>query len=680
MHSPPRFPDSLRRWTPALLFALNLSVAWRLLNTQYTSHWDSIEPFFYAIAAHIREHPFDSGWWPNWNCGMPFRYTYQPMLHYLVALVSAITNLSAARSFHFTLGIFYAAGPVTFFYMVRRLSSKYSTAAFAALFYSLCSPSTWLMPDVAADIDGILHARRLHTAVVYGDGPHVAGLTLVPLALLLIDRARERRTVPRIFLAALGSIAVLLVNVPAALVLAMAVLAYCLAGSRNDWVSRIAIPAIAALWGYLLIAPMIPPSGQALAARNTQWMDEAGQMTPLKAAAIVCAILTLAGLSWGLSKLRAGWFTRFALAFSLITITIVMSKPWWHISVLAQPTRFHLAMEMAIAMLIAIPVTAVPIRNRWSAVLAVVVVTAAAGWQFGEYRLYARKIVKREIVEDRSEGKIAKWMDHNAGGARVMVPGSVGFWFAALTSTPQIGGCCDQNYLFQTPRLANYIIGSDDGAGQRAGEISIIWLKTLGVKFIAVSGPQSSETYHVIHHPHKFDGLLPKRWQDGDDAIFEVPGMSGSLAHWIARSESVASMPINGVEVAPLLSYVQAVADASRPQASFAWRDTMHAAIAGSPRAGDLLSVQIPFHSGWRASDDSGKSIPVGQDALGFLLLDPHCHGNCSVRLTFDGGRESTVLQALCAGMWLITAISLARSFPWWKNRNGRRTPEHAEH
>ena len=685
----------LHRSVPLLLFALNLLIAWRLFTQEYTNHYNSIEPFFYAIAAAIKANPLHPGWWPNWNTGMPFRYTYQPLLHHIVAALSALTGWTTARAFHAALALFYAAGPTTLYLFVLRLSQSFRTALTAALLYSLWSPSTWLILPITVDTGGAFHAvlqfgkqypdgwhglfdtggllnaRRLHTAVTYGDGPYVAGLTLVPLALLLIHRAMQQRTIPAIFIASLALIAVPLTNIPAALTLAMAILAYLLSAEPAERLPRLLTCVLCAIVGYALVAPLIPPSSLLLTARNTQWMDPQGQLTAAKLLWIATGLLILTAISLALRRLRLSPFARFSTLFLLITATVVLGKAWLNVSVLAQPSRFHLALEMAIALCLAAATAHIHIRNHRARIAMAALLTIAIVGQIVNYRLYARKIVKHEPIWNRSEYKIAQWMDGHAHGNRVWVPGSVSFWFNALTNTPQLTGCCDQNFLFQTPRIVTYEMGTDDGAGTRAGQLSIAWMQAMGVKYVALSGPRSTEAYGVTHHPAKFTGLIPQIWHDDiDDAIYEIPGPPGSLAHWIAPSEAVTQMPVNGVEIAPMLPYVAAVSDPTRLQAKLSWLSTERATIQGTPKPGDLLSLQIPFHFGWRAESNSGTPIPIGQDALGFLLLRPNCQGPCTVTLVFDGGQESKVLRAIAAIAWL-TVIALLIH-----NRN--RSPSHS--
>src|SRR6266498_330741 len=86
----------LRLIAPGVLFSLNFWIAWRLFFTGFLAHFGSIEPVFFALARHIRAQWPHLGWWREWFCGMPFAYTYQPMFHHLVALVSFTSGWDVA--------------------------------------------------------------------------------------------------------------------------------------------------------------------------------------------------------------------------------------------------------------------------------------------------------------------------------------------------------------------------------------------------------------------------------------------------------------------------------------------------------------------------------------------------------------------------------------------------------
>ncbi len=640
------------------LFWLGIWITWRLYFNEYTEHFGSVEPFFYTIARAIRTRWPDlvtnPGWWPAWNTGVPFSYTYQPLLHALVAGVAALTGWSEPRAYHFTIGVMFAVGPAAVYLLLLRLTRRPGVSFLGGLLYTFFSPSAVLVPKIAGDMGGWWYPRRLFAGIVWGDAPNVVGLALLPLAILLLDRALERRTPGAYLAAAVGLAIVPLTNIPASMALAIAVGAYALAIDWRRW--RDTWPRIAGVGalGFALFAPWLPPSGFSLAAANVQWMNRGGQfglgrlgyyLGIAAAVAIGCVIL---------QRLRAPVAVRFAALFSLVLAPVVLAFFWAGVELIGQADRFHLAMDLGLVLLLA---SAIPAGIRWTRwprwvrVAGAVLLVASCAVQWDQHRYFVRRIVRQFDATDRSEYRIAQWMDQNAAGRRVYVAGSTAFWFNHWTDTPQVHGCCDQNMLTTALPAAIYVIGSDDGAGDRGAEISIAWLEVLGARFVAVSGPVSTDVYKDFRHWQKFDGLLTERWRMYDDVIYEVPQASDSLAHAVRPEELVARMPENGLDIAPLEPYRAAIEDAARPEAAFAWVNTHEAVIHGTLPEGWLYSVQIPYHAGWRAEAD-GSPAAVGRDGIGFLTLRPEC-SDCEVRLTFDGGTEARLLRVAAIVAWI---------------------------
>src|ERR1700675_4323011 len=119
------------------LLALNVWICWRLFRVEYTTHFNSIEGSFIALARYLSTHWTDHSWWPLWHCGMPFEDTYVPLLHMIVGAVATVFRISAARAYHAVAGAAYALGPVTLFLMAVRLGASRVAAFLSALLYSL---------------------------------------------------------------------------------------------------------------------------------------------------------------------------------------------------------------------------------------------------------------------------------------------------------------------------------------------------------------------------------------------------------------------------------------------------------------------------------------------------------------------------------------------------------------
>jgi len=645
------------RWLAALLLlALNIAVCWRLFSAGYLVHFNSGDPFFFALTDHIRSFWPHLGWYPCWYGGMPFEYTYQPLLLHIAAAVSWVTAWSTPHAFHFCVALFYALGPVALYMLVLSLSQRLDTSIFAGLCYSLWSPSALLVPAIALDMGGIWHARRLFNIVIYADSPLTVGLTMVPLAILAVHWAVRRPSVLSVIVTAIALISVPLTNIPATIGLAMALAAYFLALNRNRLTCAVVV-AGSSLLGYLLFCRWMPPSEFPLMLRNEQVTNP--DLTPHRLLWSFAFILLVLAIAWGADRLRLSLITRFAVLFSFITGAIALGEPWFHISLLQQASRFHVILEMAIAVLVGVGLSALAAVNRAARVAVIVIVTLLAGIQFVHYRRFARQIVNSADVTVRSEYKVARWFDQNAGGRRVLVPGSIEFLLNSVTRTPQMTGCCLQNALSMAEVYAYFQYASDAGVEpSKAAGINVLWLKALGVSFVATSDAKSTEVYRDVRHPYKFDGILPLRWRDDGDFIYEVPMPSGSLAHAVFPNELVQRFPVNGIDVVPLGQYVAALDDPSRPVLETAWLGTSELRVTGPVAANQIVSVQVSYHPGWRATVE-GRDTAVDHDALGFIAVAPRCSGPCDLRLVFTGGREYTVTKILSIFAWISVLLAL---------------------
>ena len=143
-------------------------------------------------------------------------------------------------------------------------------------------------------------------------------------------------------------------------------------------------------------------------------------------------------------------------------------------------------------------------------------------------------------------------------------------------------------------------------------------MKAFGIDAVAVSGPKSREAYRDYRNPRKFDGLLPEAWRDGDDVIYRVPRRSAGLAHVVRRGDLAARQPVNGIDIEPVRPYVAALEDASLPLATMTWRSRHEAVISARMEKAEILSVQISYHPGWKASV-GGQPRRVYGDNLGQL-------------------------------------------------------------
>jgi uncharacterized membrane protein YfhO len=114
----------------------------------------------------------------------------------------------------------------------------------------------------------------------------------------------------------------------------------------------------------------------------------------------------------------------------------------------------------------------------------------------------------------------------------------------------------------------------------------------------------------------------------------------------IPASAVVARRPTHGLDIAPAEPYIQALDDASLPDATLRWESTDRARIDAVTAPGQVVSVQITYDPGWVAWS-GGRRLNVRQDGLGMMVIDPVGVGPCRIALEFTGGLQRMVLQVI---------------------------------
>lgn len=333
-----------RARAPLALFFFNVFVTLRLFHSDYIAQMPSIDGAFIGLARYIRDHFADLTWMPLWYGGIPFPDCYPPLLHALVAALSGLGRIDIGLAYHAAVATLYCLGPVTLYWAARRLGANRWPAFLACLGYSLLSPSIWLAAELRHDIGGWFAPCRLDAMVRWGEGPHIASLTLLPVALGLIHVALQRRRPAWYFAAALAMAAVVLSNWIGAMALALIAGAYLLAGFSAAWLPLWARMAAMAVWAYALAAPFVTPSTIATIQANAPLVAGGYKANhPLEAAFLAGALL----LAWALRKMSMEPSARFVILLAYLTGAITLCAYWFKLWIVPQPQRYHLEMDMA---------------------------------------------------------------------------------------------------------------------------------------------------------------------------------------------------------------------------------------------------------------------------------------------------------------------------------------------
>jgi hypothetical protein len=610
----------------AILFVINAAITIRLFAIAYTQHMGSIEAAYIGLGRYIREHFGQFNWFSLWYGGIPFQDAYPPVLPFLTAVLSAAGHTSPGLAYHLVTALLYSLTPAALFWAAYRLGASRNSAFAGALLYSLISPACWLSKQIRVESGGWFGPRRLTTLVPLGEGPHIASLLMLALAIGTMHIAIEKRRRIYYGLATLALAAVALSNWLGAFALALAVVSYCLAGFPGSWPRAAAL----AFCAYAVSLPWAPPSTIATIRANAPLVG--GRFTPQPWLQGLFATTVLL-LAYALKRLNLDRKVRFGLLFFFAMAFVTLGVLWFDQTLVPQPHRYTLEMDMAFWLAAALIIPKTP------RVAVALLAIALAPLAVHQYRA-AKRMEQRIDITSTIEYKVSRWLGENKPGGRVFAPGTIGFWMNAFSDTPMLTGGFDNGVRNTLLQHVNYQIY----AGERR-EVALDWLKAFGCDVIVGGDPGSREVYHPIEHPEKFHGLR-ELWRDGADEIYEVPRGNRSLAHALRAADLLQQTP-PAYDSTLLKKYLAAIDDPSQPEVRFEWRKSNAASITGSFQADQLISVQVTWDQGWRARVN-GESRRLWADPIGQMVIEPHCAGSCTIDLIYDGGVEMLLVRLVC--------------------------------
>jgi hypothetical protein len=643
--------SSAGKWRSAAaalaLLVINAYITWRLFRIEYLDEMWNIEGVYIGLARYIREHFFDLNWFPLWYGGIPYQYSYPPLLHFIVAGVAAIAHISDARAYHIVAGTFYCLGPVALFWTARQFGASRHAAFLAGLFYSVISPSCILVRELRVESGGWFAPRLLRCITYYGDGPHVASLVLLTFALGVLHVAMEKRRPIYYFGAALALASVVLTNWIGGFALALGVASYLMAGFPARWLRVAGVGCVA----YMIAMPWTTPATIRAIEVNARIL--VGFVPDrLEIFVIAALVLAIGAIAWAMMRLRVPAPLRFAVLFFLSTAAIALSHYWGNFDLLPQPNRYDIDMSLAVLLTAAFLLDRIlkRIRPTLAVCIAVLVCLPLAY----DIQRVARGLERPIDVRRTAEYKVSRWLGENMPGARVFASGSMAFWMTAFSDTAQLRGGFDNGVRNPVVWGVTYQI--------QVGEslpVTLAWLKALGCDAIVGNDPDSGEFFHDFHHPEKLH-TLPELWRDGPEVIYAVPRRDRSLAHAM-RAADLPAMPEH-YDATPSELYLAALDDPAQPPAKFAWDGMSAATVEANLHPEHVLSIQISWDQGWHASVD-GQPRPLYADKLGQIVVEPNCNGPCTVDLSYDGGLEMRVARIVSPAAFLgcLLWIFLAR-------------------
>ncbi len=632
-----------------ILFLLGAALLWPYFTRKYTNKWPSIESTFISDARFLAAHWPHPRWQPLWYTGTRFDYIYPPALRYGTAIISKVTGWWPVKAYHFYTMFFYAVGNAGV-YLLMRAGGRSRAAAYAgAAAAGLMSPSLLFLKSMRPDA-GHWEPVRFSALVKYGEGPHIAALSLIPIALAFTWLALERKRPAWLALAAIFCAAVVSNNFYGATALAMfyPLVVWSFWITRRDsrtLLTAVAIPALA----YGLTAFWLVPSYFRITLRNMQYVSHSGNAWSAWVAAAVTAAFLLA--SWRLARQRPErtWavFSAGALLFFAVN---VLGNQYFQFRVMGEPSR--LIPELDLVIIIAVLTLLEWLwRRRWLAtkgfVLVAVIVAFATTRHFVKHAW--EFVAPWPDYQSRVEYRITDWLWKNMPDARSSPSGTVRFWFDAWHNLAQLGGGSEQGLLNPHVESAQWEIniGTDP-------QFAILWMQALGVDVMYTAGKESEEPYKDVQNQERFAGVAtPLLYRDGQgNALYRIP------RRWAPRVRVVDTAlldaqqpPRNSQDMERVRPYVDVVEHGPDSPATLERPGTDEILVRARLNAGQSILLQETWDPAWQAWSGSTR-LGLRKDAMGFMVVDAP-PGDREIRLAFPMPLENRV-------GWTLTGISLA--------------------
>ncbi len=635
-------------WPLALLglFGFNLLLYATMLGDLDSPYRGSISAGYVGIARFIADHPNPWGWNPQQYGGLPTQFSYPPVVPYLTALLMWGSGLEAVAAYRMVTGVLASLGPLSLAFAFAFLTGSRSLALLLGIAYSIFSPSYGLFELVDKDRGLFYLPWRLLVMLKYGEGPHVVGLTLLPLQIAVLVWGARRRDWRSLLLMAFALALAPLTNWLCAFSLTLAVLLLCL----SDWgLSRRIF--LAGIWGYGLACFWLTPDYILTTAFN--WpKDSYGYRVEQAHWPMYAGLLALlVAARWAMARLRIEFGLRFLTLAALCFGWIASGFYIYNRDTIPESRRYSLEFE-----LFALAATAgwmmVGLRSRervdrGCAVLCALFLVLAG---FGDLRsTLLRRYEDWGFMDRRStiEYQITEWLNAQKPHGRIFATGSLRFRLNAFSSAPQIGGTFESGLKNRYAVDVHYQVRT--GESSRPGEEALdaeSQLNVLGTQYVVVHGPQSQEYYRDVKNPDKFASFARIAHQPTvHDTVYEL---SNPRLAWSVRP---AEMPpdANKVQIRRLSA---AAKDPTRPRLLWIEEHPGRYRIEGSLRAGDEVFVAMNYDRGWRAWQGS-EPLNVGRNALGMIQLQPRGGHTAYLLLEYQGTREQKVCAALSALLWI---------------------------
>jgi hypothetical protein len=641
-----------------LLAALNFSLYGPLFSPEESPYRGSIAQGYAGITRFIAEHPNPWGWNPQQYAGLPTQFTYPPLLPYTASAIHWLTGLDPFPSYRFLISALACLGPVTLAFAFWYFTGSTWLSLLLGVAYSICSPVYGLFTQIDSDRGLYYLPWRILVLMKYGEGPHVGGMTFLPLILVALRWGLSRRDFFSLFVMATALAIAPLTNWLLAFALTITVLILLLSGQPGFF--RL---LQAALLGWSLSAFWLTPSYITTTLFN--WPQDAyGYRVEQSHWLIYLGLVFTVGLAaWLFRRYQAPWCLRFSSLAMLSFLWIAGGFYLYNFDTIPESRRYILEFEfflfLALFAWIQAALNSRVAIDRVSLSLVLLFLLAQSSTQLSQS--FTRKWSDWGLrgAAQTLEYHLTRWLQSQQPHGRVFVSGGLRFRLNASAPLHQVGGTFESGLRNRLAVNYFYQIRTDAGSqpGQQAQD-TLHQLTAIGAEYAVVHDPQSEEFYRDIKSPAKFHSLGPVVFAPTPhDRVYRLPFRS--LAHLVRPAEFPRDIYKN-----TLPPFYAALADTSRPTLAVSEIHPGHWRISGPIPDGHEVAFSMNWDPGWRATQD-GQPLTPRSSALGLIALPARPSPHSTIDLVFTPSNEQIAFAALSVLVWVASIGLCIRSRSW---------------
>ena len=327
---------------------------------------------------------------------------------------------------------------------------------------------------------------------------------------------------------------------------------------------------------------------------------------------------------------------------------------YFGIPTVPQPHRYHLEVEMLIAVLLC-GVFRIAFSRKWAAILLTPLLVVFFVSQLISFKRYADSIIHGIDIQTTAQYKVATWAREKlAPQDRMFVAGDTGFLFNLFSPILQVSSGHQPSSPNFIQQVGTYTIhtGMNTGGDQQDARYSLLWLRAFGVKAVLVPGPLQGGSQQPFSRPDKFEGVIPVIGKPGGWRVYDVGLLQGSLFRIVPEGSIVRNAPIHGLDVVELEPFVNAL-QMTPPSLNVHELHPGEWNVTGTVPPGNALSIAMNYDVGWRAFRND-QELEVKKDALGLMVIHPECAVPCRIRLEYDGGLLRKICLTISIASWFV--------------------------